>query len=367
MNKEVRKSVVMFADYPPEISPSLWINGTQLKTALRDLGWDLEILPPFSATTTHFISGVHGLARLYLDVVLPLKRYCQIRHYARKTDIFIVHKSITTMSTPPRFERLLRRIHPRIIYNFDDAVHERGIPYLDERIGLADAVWVGNTILVEYSRQYCSDVRLIESAVDCDHYRPKFSYGIQRPLRLFWSGTPFGQKYLHHLHEPLRELRKKVDFIFTVVCRERFTFDDPSIPEEWVPFSRENELRYLHEADIALMPLDDGPYERAKENYKVKMYLACGLPVVCSPVGINLKHIIDGERGFFAADAAAWVDCILRLIQDEVLRRRFGEKGHRFVTDNYSIPIVARKVADLFISLSNGNPDDTRYSGRRVR
>jgi glycosyltransferase involved in cell wall biosynthesis len=103
----------------------------------------------------------------------------------------------------------------------------------------------------------------------------------------------------------------------------------------WVPFDERAEVVCLKEADIALMPIADGPYERAKENYKVKMYMACGLPVVCSPVGINMHFIQEGERGFFARDADEWVDAIERAGRVAVASRAHRLRG---------APVCRRKV-----------------------
>lgn len=346
-----RHKIAMFADCPAEISPSLWVNGGQFLPWFHDHGWDLELLPPFGDRCTRFLGRTRGLSRLFQRVVLPLKRKSQIRRVVRESDIVVVHKCITSMQDPPIFERRLRSRHSRVIFNYDDAVHERGIPFLAERIALADAVWVGNPLLAEYSRNYCSNVHLIESAVDCDHYVAKTSYVLNTPPRLVWSGTPFSLPYLEILREPLRALRKQSPFVFNIVCRERFTFADSQISEEWTPFSPANETRSLLMADIALMPIVDGAYERAKENYKVKMYLASGLPVVCSPVGINMQFVQSGELGFFAGNSAEWTAQIAMLLNNEALRKHVGINGRRKILKKYALPVIGRQLLDLFENL----------------
>lgn len=349
----------MFSDSSPELSPSIWVNGSQLQPWLLEYGWNLKILPPFEDTTNRFIEQFRGMPRIFNKLILPIKRFWQINQLARKADIVIVHKSITSMGVKPTLEKYLRSIHQHIIFNYDDAVHERGIPYLKERIQLADAVWVGNPVLVEYSRQFCSDVCLIESAVNCNHYLPKESYTLNAPPRLVWSGTPFSLDYLEKLRQPLRILKNHTDFVFTIICRKKFSFNDSKIREEWIPFSYLNELEYLMKADIALMPLNDGPYERAKENYKIKMFMACGLPVVCSPVGINNKFIEDGKRGFFADNHEMWVGNIMHLINNQSLRLTLGGNGRKFILENYSIPIIGQKMINLFKKILNEKTDLT--------
>ena len=69
------------------------------------------------------------------------------------------------------------------------------------------------------------------------------------------------------------------------------------------------------------MPLEDTPWERGKCGYKLIQYMALGLPVVASAVGVN-KHIVrHGENGFLAANPGEWRDALARLGMDPALRR----------------------------------------------
>jgi hypothetical protein len=160
--------------------------------------------------------------------VLPLQRLYELLFRVPKADLVVVHKCLVAMQVKPRLEALLRRIHRHVIFNYDDAVYEKGIPYVAERIGSADAVWVGNPILVEYSKRYCSRVALIESAVDCNHYTAKDSYQLHDPLRLIWSGTAFSQQYLTALRAPLKQLSTKRKYTITIVSGTRSLLTIPT-------------------------------------------------------------------------------------------------------------------------------------------
>jgi glycosyltransferase involved in cell wall biosynthesis len=188
---------------------------------------------------------------------------------------------------------------------------------------------------------------LIESAVDCDHYIPKSDYALGSPLQLCWSGTPSSYRYLDLLREPLRRLGSVMPYQVTIMSRSRFTFSDPEIHDRWLPFSHDGEVRLFHSSDIGLMPLPDGPYERAKENYKTKIYLASGLPVVASPVGMNNVFLSHGERGMLAATVDDWVESIRELAGDRPRRQRMGRAGVDFISRKYSIPVVGRQLLAL--------------------
>jgi glycosyltransferase involved in cell wall biosynthesis len=340
--------VLMLADSSSHVSPSLWVNGTQMVPWLAEHGCDLSIPEAFPRPLARGLAAVPGLRRLAWKTVLPRIRERQMERLAPKADVVIVHKSITHIQDEPVLERRLRRLHDRIIFNFDDATHECGIPHLDERLSLADAAWVGNPVLVDFARRHCPRVELIESAVDCDHYQPKQDYTLGSPLRLCWSGTPSSYRYLDLLREPLRQLGRLTPYRITVMSRTRFTFADPEIHDRWLPFSHAGERRLFHDSDIGLMPLPDGPYERAKENYKTKIYLASALPVVASPVGMNTDFIIDGERGLLARTSHDWVERITAFAASPALREHCGSRGRQFVRDRYRVEAVGDKLLDLF-------------------
>jgi glycosyltransferase involved in cell wall biosynthesis len=83
------------------------------------------------------------------------------------------------------------------------------------------------------------------------------------------------------------------------------------------------------------MPLADEPYQRGKEGFKLKEYMAAGLPVVCSPVGFNRQLVEDGVVGFFARSEPEWVRQLERLVGDPELRRRLGQAGRRLAETSF--------------------------------
>ncbi|VUX54848.1 conserved exported protein of unknown function [uncultured Woeseiaceae bacterium] len=60
---------------------------------------------------------------------------------------------------------------------------------------------------------------------------------------------------------------------------------------------------------------------------QVDPVMACGLPVVASPVGANNQIVEYGVSVFLAGTEAEWVDCLERLVSDVSLRARLGDAG----------------------------------------
>jgi glycosyltransferase involved in cell wall biosynthesis len=346
-------NVLMLADSSSYDSPSLWVNGTQLVPWLARHGCNLSIPEAFSRSVARCLLALPGVRRIAWKSLFPGIRARQLEQLVPQADVVIVHKSITAIQDEPVLERRLRKMHDRIIFNFDDATHERGIPYLDERLSLADAAWVGNPVLVDFARKHCPRVELIESAVDCDHYKPKTDYSLGSPLRLCWSGTPSSYHYLELLRDPLRRLGRIMPYQITIMSRSRFSFSDPEIHDRWLPFSHAGEVALFQSSDIGLMPLPDGPYERAKENYKTKIYLASGLPVVASPVGMNNVFVYHGERGMLASTSDGWIEAIRTFAESASLREQSGRAGREFMVRKYGIPVIGSTLLSFFKSILN--------------
>jgi glycosyltransferase involved in cell wall biosynthesis len=72
---------------------------------------------------------------------------------------------------------------------------------------------------------------------------------------------------------------------------------------------------------------------------------ACGQVVLASNLEGLKDAIIDGENGFLveSENAAAWMAKISELLADDNFRKEFGEKAARYVKENYSWEIIAKK------------------------
>ncbi|MGB9628825.1 MAG: glycosyltransferase, partial [Thermodesulfobacteriota bacterium] len=87
-------------------------------------------------------------------------------------------------------------------------------------------------------------------------------------------------------------------------------------------------------------------------------YLSVGVPVVCTPVGINQDIVRDGENGFWATTEEEWVDRLSLLIKDPHLRKKMGENGIRTVEKDYSLTVTSEKFLNVLqkVCTSYGSP-----------
>jgi glycosyltransferase involved in cell wall biosynthesis len=81
--------------------------------------------------------------------------------------------------------------------------------------------------------------------------------------------------------------------------------------------------------------------------------MACGLPVVATPVAGTSELVRDGENGLLVrpADPGALAGAILRLMEDEPLREAQGRRGRRLVERGHSWDAVAAQTAAVYREL----------------
>ena len=78
--------------------------------------------------------------------------------------------------------------------------------------------------------------------------------------------------------------------------------------------------------------------------------MACGIPVVASPIGVN-KDIIDhGINGFLVETDEEWYAAIVKLMKDKDLRQQMGNSGRKKVEKQYSLKVWGPRVSKILLN-----------------
>jgi len=253
---------------------------------------------------------------------------------------------------PVFLEKIAKWINPNMLLEFDDAIfltplHWRKIPKL---IAMSQHVIVGNDFLRDYALKFNHHVSVIPTVIDTERYQTKKDYRTQGQVNIGWVGLAYNLPYIQRLEGTFQKLKTEIgNFIFTVICSQGVRID--GVETVFKPWSYTNEVEAIRGLDIGIMPLPDDEWAKGKCGLKVLQYMACGLPVVASPVGVNKEIIRDGENGFLAATEEEWLKKLTLLARDEELRRTLGKKGRETAEDRYSLKLWGPKVADLYKSL----------------
>lgn len=253
------------------------------------------------------------------------------------------------------FERLLKR--PRVM-DVDDAI------WLSRPFGFfaaaditrsMDAVIAGNEYLAEYFGRYCKKIHVVPTAIDLNRYELRPVSGGEAPEKFVigWTGLASNYKFLKLIEEPLKRFLQDHPDAELQLVAER-TWESREIGPErikFTPWSVENEAKVLQEMSAGIMPLSDDKWTRGKCSFKMLQYMAVGLPVVVSPVGMNRDVLGKADIGFAAKSSDEWYDALKTLYKDRSLSVRLGLAGRKVVEQFYSADFIATELANIFKSI----------------
>ncbi len=258
---------------------------------------------------------------------------------------------------PAFAEWLLDKLGIAYVVDYDDALFHRYDRHrwwlirlilghkIDSVMRHARLVIAGNEYLAERARTVGAKcVEIVPTVVDLTRYTVVQS-GNDYPLVVGWIGSPSTSHYLAVIAPVIESLSKEFDVRFVAVGASEKSVSD--LPMEAKPWSEETEVQSIQEFDIGIMPLIDDPWERGKCGYKLIQYMACGIPVVASPVGVNREIVEHGTNGYLAQDLHEWEQALRRLLNNQNLRRRMGAKGRECVEVWYSLQVQAPRLYEL--------------------
>jgi len=290
-----------------------------------------------------------------------LLRMLERRSRLREFDLLVIAKF--KLETGER--TLVRRAARRIVYDFDDAIYygkpdrpgaapdrsHRRVRKFRATCAIADLVTAGNETLAGEARVTARRVETLPTGIDLAPYPPPGRGG--DGTRIAWIGLPGNLPYLEIVAEPLARLASRHPSLRLVVVSERPPERFP-VPVEFVRWSAKDEAPTLSACDVGIMPLEDDEWTRGKGGFKLLQYMAAGLPAVASAVGVNREIVVEGETGYLARSGEEWERSLERLLLDGDLRRRLGAAGRRRVEENYAMPIVSRRLVELYRGVLGG-------------
>ena len=242
------------------------------------------------------------------------------------------------------------------IYDFDDAFYLkyrtgrlRGLSGVlgkkfDSVMKGAAAITAGNHVLADYALQRNASTRFLPTVVDTDRYLPEpRSRG--RELKVGWIGSPSTAPYLCELVAPLSTLGLEGPVRLVVIGGRAPKILNITIEE--LDWSEATEVALINGFDVGVMPLPDDAWARGKCAFKLIQYMACGVPVIASPVGANLD-VVQPECGLLAGTQAQWLDALRTLRDQPAHAREMGMAGRELVERHYSLrrnlPVLAETI-----------------------
>lgn len=289
----------------------------------------------------------------------PLARFaylCRVFREAWGSDVVWVQK----VTLPTIVIRLLKRVNTHILYDFDDAIYTT---HSFHKAGTSTRIWgresgqlvsvlrascvvaVGNPALGSFARRFCSDVVEIPTSVDVEAYSPHPTASLDESFVVGWIGSAENLRYLELVSDALALFcRCHPGTIVRVVSNSEYHAEGLSI--ENVPWSEDREIAELRSFSVGLMPSPDDDWARGKCAFKAIQYMAVGIPVIASPVGMATVVVQDGVTGILAKTQADWVTALEELHQDPQWRRSLGLAGRRKAVAEFSSLMAGQRMGD---------------------
>jgi glycosyltransferase involved in cell wall biosynthesis len=273
---------------------------------------------------------------------------------------------------PPILIRAIGWLSPNLVFDFDDAIYlchagvqdgqkptwrsRKELQRLEEMLRRARRIIVGNQQLAKFALQYSTRVSVLSTPVDTLQYSQQACAAMQSSktdVTIGWIGSSENMWYVRQIGSALQQICAQYPHVSIKIVSDGH-LEIPGVRTRSKRWALLEEIEDLCTFDIGIMPLTDDEWSRGKCAFKVLLYMAMGLPVVCSPVAMNRKVVQHGINGLFASSVQEWVTALEVLIQRPEKRLALGQAGQRVVQERYALTVLEPRLFDVLVAVAEG-------------
>lgn len=299
-----------------------------------------------------FFANSSLLYHLFHDLLAPLYCWMDLLSIQAEDVVWVTGSSIPITDTDCWFEKkVIQRGASYIFWMEDDWFSDPKMKASAEaRVPLAHLVVAVTPALCDRIAGLYpgKPILFLEEPIDIERLSLKERPGDGPKPLVIWNGRPWNIKALLMLDHILLRVYRDIPFNLRVTTGMEKPPLQLSIPWEWVPYDRRREADDAAGAVAGLAPLEDTVFNSCKGNYKVKTYMALGIPPLASAIGYNFDLIRHGETGFLLNTEAEWEAALRFVVQEPALARRIGDAARRNTIHRFSyeslMPIWARAL-----------------------
>jgi len=305
--------------------------------------------------------------------VFPISETDKVR--MQDADVLVLyHWNCLNPSALAAFLDNLRRHRIGLVYDTDDDLFNMPTKWLSDSDGAAvqahleraastrylaqaaDVVTASTSYLAEQMKVYNPNVQVLSNLIDPAAWAltgGKPGYQKTNRLTVGIHGSPShldDWSILAELFPILAERYPELTFVTAGFCPpylDGLGLGKRLIKLPWVPLDQYK--KNVATIDIALCPLPDTAFNRAKSPIKWMESSLCGAAVIASPT-VYGEVIRPGETGFIANDIAEWVRYTSLLVENTALRKGIGRRAQREVLQRHSLanPVELKKRMDVY-------------------
>jgi glycogen(starch) synthase len=204
--------------------------------------------------------------------------------------------------------------------------------------------------------------RIVPNGVDPEKFKPlgdrealKRQFGLDDKPCVLFVGSLIPRKGLPFLVEAAKKtIKQQPDTQFVIVgdgplkSQLMSSLDEANLSSNFAFLSGLNEdaLAAVYNcADVFILPsIQEG------QGIVLLEAQASAKPVVAFKVGGVSEAVLNGETGLLVnrGDSDELADALLKLLSDESLREKMGARGRRFVMDNFTWDICAKRMLAVY-------------------
>jgi hypothetical protein len=360
---KVKNDLLFFTKYTIK-GPSSRYRSYQYKFYLADY-FNLDFYPLFN---DEYIENLYNNKRKnYFSIFRSYinRIYDVLRILGTNKIVFIEYELLPYF--PSFLEYLLYKTNVKFILDYDDAIfhnydlHKKAfIRFLFKNkipsiVSYSNLVISGSPYLTSYFNKYSSKVFEIPTSIILSKYS-NFSQGYinNNKISIGWIGSKSTSINVIYLKDVIRKI---YDFDPNVIFKF-MGFDSSlrhhiSFPNvEFYDWSESNELDFLNNIHLGIMPLEDTSSNQGKCGFKLIQYMAMGKPTLSSPLMANVKINRDNFN-LFAIDNDDWYIEIKKFLKDISFYNSVGLKNQDIVARFYSVEGNSLKYIHLLNELAN--------------
>ncbi len=260
-------------------------------------------------------AGLLRFARIYLRAML----------FAGPDAVIVFQKIYTGGWYAHALRLLLCMRRSQSCYDIDDAEYLRHDPgTVDWFMSNASLCLAGSSSLVEYAKQRAGRPFLLGSSIIA--HKAAAEPDVSRRI-LGWIGyyRAHRDSLMQLLFPAIRAAGRPVtlEILGLQSEAERLDLIELFRDSPHISISAPLDIDWLDEAAVyerigqwyaGAAPLLDTPFNRAKSAFKLKQCLSCGVPVLASPVGENVRYLEPGKNGYRCSSEAEFRTALQELL-----------------------------------------------------
>jgi glycosyltransferase involved in cell wall biosynthesis len=325
-------------------------------TVIRPALIKAPFLDRASALVTHYVSIENVIRRSRIDAIVlysvPTNGY-QVVKLAKKYNIPVVFRSIDTL-----YKLVPYKLFSAPTFSLETWVYKNS----DRIMALSPKL---SEYVVRLGKDNEEKVELLLFGVDLNKFHPSIKTTSLRQelgftgdnLVILFVGTLFDfsglDDYLEQFPEVIERLPnarllivgggallKKLKRSAQELRIEKYVIFTGFQPFELMP-------QYINVADICINPFRLTAATRDIIPGKILQYLACGKPVLATPLPGMISQIKGLENGLFYSLIGDFAANTVKLLTDKRLLNEVGEKGLQYVKNNHDEIGLARKLEQV--------------------